>query len=155
MSNQSGGNSFLVPRVNDYLNKSATERKFNSNDFQLRIQDFQEKKARKIAYLKEEKETKAYEECTFKPNNANSSHSSILGAKARSVGKASVISKTSRNPQQFLEDQNKKEEERLMKISLQMELADMRQRQELRETPTINAKSKRIAERKQLETSLA
>jgi len=42
-----------------------------------------------------------------------------------------------------------------MKISLQMELAEMRQRQELREAPSINTKSKRIAERKQLETSLA
>lgn len=35
-----------------------------------------------------------------------------------------------------------------MKISLQMELAEMRQRQELRESPAINTKSKRIAERK-------
>jgi hypothetical protein len=42
-----------------------------------------------------------------------------------------------------------------MKISLQMELSEMRQRQELRETPFINNKSKRLAERKQLENSIS
>jgi hypothetical protein len=54
----------------------------------------------------------------------------------------------SRTMQQFLEDQKKKEEERLMKISLKMELSQMKELQEITATPSINSKSKRLIEKK-------
>lgn len=41
-----------------------------------------------------------------------------------------------------------------MKISLQMELHQMKERQELKDTPSINSKSKLLAEKKLLETSI-
>lgn len=55
---------------------------------------------------------------------------------------------------QFLEDQQKKEEERLMKISLQMELTQLKEKQKLKGTPDINKRSKIIVEKKMLETSM-
>jgi hypothetical protein len=49
--------------------------------------------------------------------------------------------------QQFLEDQKKKEEERVMKITLKLELSQMKEQMEVTGTPNINSKSKKIAER--------
>ena len=50
--------------------------------------------------------------------------------------------------QQFLEDQRKKEEERVMKLTLKLELSQMKEKHEVTGTPIINQKSKMIAERK-------
>lgn len=57
--------------------------------------------------------------------------------------------------QQFLEDQSKKEEERLMKITLQLELSQLRERQLLQGTPQINSRSRALAERKILEQTVS
>ena len=51
-----------------------TEKRFNQSDFEMRTKEFQERKLKKIAAMKDEKNTKAVEECTFVPN-ASVNHS--------------------------------------------------------------------------------
>ncbi len=72
--------------------------------------------------MKDEKNSKAVEECTFVPNSSVI-QSQISGSKSQGKLINQSISINHRNTSQFLEDQKKKEEERLMKISLQMELS--------------------------------
>lgn len=96
-----------------------------------------------MALLQEEMDQKAVEECTFVPNQAQLSSSQMSRAKSASrIGMGE-----NRTIQQFLEDQKKKEEERMMKITLKMELTQMQEQKELTSTPNINKKSKLIAEK--------
>lgn len=64
--------------------------------------------------MAEEKDIKDVEECTFIPNSRS---------KSAAKGQNRI---NYRNTRQFLEDQAKKEEERIMKISLQMEMNQMK-----------------------------
>lgn len=78
---------------------------------------------------------KAFEGCTFVPNQAPvQSHSQMskTGGGNNSMQMAMI---QPRNTAQFLEDQKKKEEERLMKISIQMELNLLKEAQGLTGTP--------------------
>lgn len=82
MNNQStGGNSFLVPHGKNGLETTfnngqynnqplLTEKRFNLSDFEMRTKEFQERKLKKIAAMKDEKFIKAVEECTFLPNTS-------------------------------------------------------------------------------------
>jgi hypothetical protein len=47
-------------------------------EFQNRIQEFQDKKRKRIDYLKEEKIVKDFQECTFTPNHQNNQSSLSL-----------------------------------------------------------------------------
>lgn len=84
--------------------------------------------------MQEKKEIKDVEECTFKPNSS-------LQTRSKSHHYL-------RNPRQFLQDQAKKEQNRLQRITQQMELNDLKQTQELKFTPQINMKSRRLVEKK-------
>ena len=83
----------------------------------MRTKEFQERKQKKIAALKDEKNLKAIEGCTFAPNQSVS-QSQLTGSRSQGKLINQSISVSHRNTSQFLEDQKKKEEERLMKISL-------------------------------------
>lgn len=137
------------------LANSNSEKRFNLQDFQQRTNEFQEKKSKKIAYLQEEKFLKDVQECTFTPNQVQSQPVSTGGmVKSKSASRLGQPSRQQRNMKQFIEDQRRKEEERLMKISLQAELHLMKEKQELKDTPSINSRSKVYAEKKLLEKSL-
>jgi hypothetical protein len=134
MNNQSAGASSLLlsqaknglettfNNGNNHQGQNGTDKRFNQSDFEMRTREFQERKLKKIAALKDEKNSKAVEECTFVPNSSVI-HSQITGSKSQGKLINQSISINHRNTYQFLEDQKKKEEERLMKISLQIELS--------------------------------
>jgi hypothetical protein len=109
------------------------DRKFNVEEFEQRNKEFLERKKKRIAYLQEEKFYKDVEECTFTPNYVGKSKNTNSATQKGAVTKSSSTSRLhcaggsnpsrlQRNTRQFLDDQQKKEEERLMKISLQLEL---------------------------------
>ena len=79
---------------------------------------------------------KQYEECTFAPNVRSKS------------SKKNKTSSHYKNINEFLDEQTKREEERLMKLNLQHEMIQMERMQHYKGQPQINKTSRKLVEKK-------
>jgi hypothetical protein len=59
------------------------------------------------------------------------------------------VNKYKRDMQEFLSDQQRKEEDRKTKINMQKEFENLKAVSEVKQTPDINLKSKKLIEKKQ------
>jgi len=118
----------------------GAERNFNAEQFHRRNLEFEERRRAKIQALQEHREAEDFEECTFTPNHELRSKSQLLHKQWEQ-----------RNLDQFLQDQQRKQQERSLRISQISEQVRKKEMDEVKDAPKINTKSKKLAAKKQMQ----